>query len=382
MKSAFSAGSPPTRTSEPIACAPSRARDRVWRARPARRWRRSERRRRALSRRGASRCSRVRPHRGRRRSPASPTTTCVRVAWAVDQHLVREQRAGADPRALERVSPSWRRPAWRSSRRRRSPSWSWVAANDERDDDRQRGAGGEPAPAHDGLGPAGPRAARLIVGAAVRPVQALADLRQHDRQQRDRDERRDERDQHPSVAHRAQERERQRDQREEADRDRGPAEHDRAPRGLHRALDGLVAAVAVGALLAPPRDDEQRVVDRDAEPDQRDQELHDRRHVGERGQAPEEQERGHDRDDRHQDRDDRQERREHEREHDQRAEPAEQRLEQHAGAVAAAGLALEGVEARQVHRARRRPCVPFSAARRASRHPGCRRTADSGPGGG
>ena len=110
------------------------------------------------------------------------------------------------------------------------------------------------------------------------------------------------------------------------------------PGGRHRAHDRLVVVEAVGRLLAPAHDDQQRVVDRDAEADQRDQELDDRRHAGDRGDPPHDQERGHDRDDRHQDRDERQQRPEHEREHDQRAEAAEQRLEEHAGPVALAAL--------------------------------------------
>ena len=80
----------------------------------------------------------------------------------------------------------------------------------------------------------------------------------------------------------------------------------------------------------------QRVVDRDAEPDQRDQELHDRRDVGDLREPVDGQERGHDRRDRHQQRHEREQRAEHEGEHEQRAEAADQRLEEHARAVAAA----------------------------------------------
>ena len=149
--------------------------------------------------------------------------------------------------------------------------------------------------------------ARLALSSVRRCGQSsrVAELRQHDRQQRDRDERRDERDQHAAVAHRAQERQRQRDQREQADRDGDAAEHDRAAGGLHRPLHRLVAAAAVRALLAPARDDDQRVVDRHAEPDQRDQELDDRRDGGQLGQPEQQQEGRHDRDDRHHERDER-----------------------------------------------------------------------------
>ena len=75
-----------------------------------------------------------------------------------------------------------------------------------------------------------------------------------------------------------------------------PEASDRATGGLHRDDDGFVVVVAVRALLTPSRDDEQRVVDRDTEADQGDQELHDEAHVAERGQAEHEQERREDRD--------------------------------------------------------------------------------------
>ena len=97
----------------------------------------------------------------------------------------------------------------------------------------ERGAErGDPAPAHDQLRPARPRAAGLVVVANVRPVKARAELAEHDRQQRHRDEHADQRDQHAAVADRAQERKRQRDEREQADRDGRAAEHDRPPGGL------------------------------------------------------------------------------------------------------------------------------------------------------
>ena len=239
-----------------------------------------------------------------------------------------------------------------------APSWRSVAATHEREHDGHARGGREPAAAGDHLGPAGPGAARLVVGAAVRPVEPRAELRQHHRQQRDRHERRDERDQHPAVAHRAQERQRQRDQRQQADGHRDAAEDDRAAGGLHRLLHRLVTAAPVRALLAPARGDDQRVVDRHAQAEQRDQELHDRGHGGELGEPEQEQERGHDRHERHEDRQDRQERREHEREHRERAERAEHRLEQQAGAVAVRAAVLEErVESGQVHRlARDRAC--------------------------
>ena len=248
------------------------------------------------------------------------------------RHLVRDRcRPRPGSRAAAARPRRCRSPRARRGRRLASPDFATVSASDapscrsvaaidERQHDRHARAGREPAAARDRLGPARPGAARLVVGAPVRPVEPRADLREHHRQQRDRHQRRDERDQHAAVAHRAQERQRQRDQREQADRDRDAAEDDGAPGGLHRPLHRLVAAAPVRALLAPARDDDQRVVDRHAEADQRDQELHDRRDVGDLGQPEQQQEGGHDRDDRHEDRDDRQERREHEGEHRERAE--------------------------------------------------------------
>ena len=116
------------------------------------------------------------------------------------------------------------------------------------------------------------------------------------------------------------------------------------------------------ALLAPARDDDQRVVDRHAQAEQGDQELNDGGDGRELGQAKQQQERGHDRDDRHENGDDRQEGREHEREHGQRAEPAEHGLEEQAGALAVGAAVLEErVEAGQVHRLPA-TVAPFSAA--------------------
>ena len=196
--------------------------------------------------------------------------------------------AGSIPRRC-RPSPvprgrPWRRRTSRPCRRRRLPSCRSVAAKTS------ARITAMPAPAASQrwratpVGPAGPGAARLVVGAPVGPVEPRPELRQHDGQQGDRDQRRDQRDQQAAVAHRAQERQGQRDQREQADRDRDAAEDDRATGGLHRALHRLLAARTVRALLTPARHDDQRVVDRDPEADQRDQELHDRRDAGQLGQ--------------------------------------------------------------------------------------------------
>ena len=81
------------------------------------------------------------------------------------------------------------------------------------------------------------------------------------------------------------------------------------------------------ALLPPAHDDDQRVVDRDAESDERDQELHDWRDVGHGRDRVDGQEGRHDRRDRHQQRKHGEERAEHERQDRERAQSAEERLE-------------------------------------------------------
>ena len=79
--------------------------------------------------------------------------------------------------------------------------------------------------------------------------------------------------------------------------------------------------------LPEARDDEQRVVDADADPDHRDEQRRDRVDVGQPGEDEEEQERGHDRDEREDDRHRRRdERAEDDQEHQEGCEQAEQLL--------------------------------------------------------
>ena len=76
--------------------------------------------------------------------------------------------------------------------------------------------------------------------------------------------------------------------------------------------------------LSEARDDEQRVVDPDAEPDHRDEDRRDRVDVGQPGEDEEQQERRHQRHDRERDRDQhRDERAEDDEQHDHRHEQAE-----------------------------------------------------------
>ena len=98
------------------------------------------------------------------------------------------------------------------------------------------------------------------------------------------------------------------------------------PCGLHRDYDGVVVLPSVVAFLPPSVDEQQRVVDRDAEPDQGDQELDDERDVHDVGQRQQQQERREDRYRRDDQRKEREERREHERQHGQRSDGAEHGL--------------------------------------------------------
>ena len=102
-------------------------------------------------------------------------------------------------------------------------------------------------------------------------------------------------------------------------------------------------------LLPEPEDHQQRVVDRDTEPDERDEELDDDRDVGDVGQGPDaeerRQDRGHGGDQRHQDR---RQRPEDEEQDDERADGTEQRLGEHARAVRAALGIEDRVDAGEV----------------------------------
>ena len=93
--------------------------------------------------------------------------------------------------------------------------------------------------------------------------------REHRGQQRDRVQHGDGDDDRAGDAHRHQCGAGVEEQAGEADRDGEAAEHDRAPRGGHGGAERVLDAVPRAELFAEPRDDEQRIVDRDPEPDQR-----------------------------------------------------------------------------------------------------------------
>ena len=165
------------------------------------------------------------------------------------------------------------------------------------------------------------------------PVEAGAYGREHDGQQGDGRGDRCERHQDAAVADAAQERHRDDDEGQQPDRDGDAGEDDGAAGVLHGADDGLVALGAAGPLLTPAGDDEQRVVDRDAETDQRDDELDDLADLDDLLQGADRQER---REHRYRPDDHRQqgeEAAEHEREDDERPDTADHGLDQNPGAL-------------------------------------------------
>ncbi len=145
----------------------------------------------------------------------------------------------------------------------------------------------------------------------------------------------------------------------------------------------------LGPLLAPAEDDEERVVDRHAEPDQADEELDDEGDLGDFGEQPEHREGGEDRGAGDDQRHDREPGAEDEGQHDQRAERADQGLDQEARA-ATAGVFAERLDAghaqgraadrvlrgRLLHGAERAlrscPALPGPAADRRGRSRPCR----------
>ena len=117
----------------------------------------------------------------------------------------------------------------------------------------------------------------------------------------------------------------------------------------HRLHERGLDLCAFAQLVAEAEDHQQCVVDRHAQPDQRDQELDDDRDVGDVGQDPDQRERIQDR--RHRDHERHQHRRqraEHEEEDHERAECSDHRLDKHtrAAAVSVRARFLERVVAR------------------------------------
>ena len=177
------------------------------------------------------------------------------------------------------------------------------------------------------------------------PVDPRADAAQQRRQQGQDDQRAHERDEHAAQTHAAQQRHGDHEQGAQADRDRSGARDHGVPGVLHRHDDRGMVVEAVRTLLAPPVDDEQRVVDRDTEPDQRDEELDDEAHVEDVGPQEHDRERRQDRHGRDEQGNEREQRREQEQQHRQRAEPGQDRVDEQARLLGVLGPLGEQVVA-------------------------------------
>ena len=350
MKSALPAGMPPTRTSGPGGVGG------VAHARPARRRRRRCRcprpgwRRPSPSRRAARRRRRARSRRGCRRRRATAAATFAGSVAPATRISCGASAPSPMPERSSATSPALALPDFAIVEASEAPSWSHSARGGQRDDDRQPDAGRDEAAARDELGPARPGAARAssvrMCGQSSRGPSVESTTGS-------------------SVIATAVETsgismppypiERRNGTGSANSANRpiatvSPLNTTARPADLHRAHDRLVALVPVRALLAPARDDQQRVVDRHAEPDQRDQELDDRRHRRQlvspsssrklvmidttaitSGTTASTEANTNSK-------------------HDERAEPAEQRLDEHAGAGVAAGGRRQRVEAGHVHR--------------------------------
>ena len=153
---------------------------------------------------------------------------------------------------------------------------------DDGDRDQQR-------PPHHATGDAVPEALVLGLRRSVPEDAERVDPGADDGEQRRQgDDRRDHRQQHDGdagVGERAQEVQREHEQRRERHGDGEGAERHGAPGGLDGADDGVVDAAPGAQLLAEAGDDEQAVVDGQAEPERRRQVDREDRHVGERADA-------------------------------------------------------------------------------------------------
>ena len=295
----------------------------------------------------------ARPRRRPRSSRSTAETTAPSVAgsfFPLDEDLERLHHPRADPGRRERVAADECVAVARQVLRLRVGGVELHGGNEQQDDDREPGEGDPAGTPDDVAGPAVPEADLAGIRGddplrdhpqAVDPV--TEPVQEH-RRQRDRGEHRDERDQHPAEADRADEGQREQDHAEQADGD-GRTRDRHRPAGVgHRLDERRLDVTAVMELLPEAEEHQQRVVDRHAQADEGDQELHDDGHVGDVGERPDEAERGQDRHPRCDQRQrDGRERPEHEQEDEQSADAADQDLDREARAARAADVLLERV---------------------------------------
>ena len=204
------------------------------------------------------------------------------------------------PAPTAAVSTSRPRTAGRSRECLRSrPDRAGASAGAvEEDEEPRRARGDQPGAAHDqararGQKPRSGRCGGRATASAAADASIGPEQREHDREEGHSREHRDRGDDQPADAEAAHERQRHEEQQgNKADRDGRAAEHDRPARGRHRPHDRILLRVVPAQLLAEAVDDQQRVVDRDPEPDQRDEVLEVGRQLHEVREDPDQPERG------------------------------------------------------------------------------------------
>ena len=115
---------------------------------------------------------------------------------------------------------------------------------------------------------------------AARPQQTRTHSAEHRRDESQRRRDAEQRDQQSTQPDAAQEGQRHQDQGGQRDRHRHAAEQHASTGRGHGSMDAFVTLHPSGTFLPPPGDQQQRVVDGDAETDQRDEVLHHEDHVG------------------------------------------------------------------------------------------------------
>ena len=270
-----------------------------------------------------------------------------------DERIEGRQRTGADARVLELLEADACRPGFRERIRARVPELN-ARGRDHKGDQHGGGRPGRsPAVTHNHPSPGRPGTAGAGIASVTRPVEPWPNRRQNDGEKRDSHRDADQRDQQPGDADAAQSGYRHDKERQQRDRHGRATEDDGGTGVLHRVPHRrLVRHVGPLPFLTPADDYEKCVVDRDAQPDQRDEELDDHRHVGDARDRPDQQERRRDRDNRHQQRHERHERTEDEDQDEERPQPRHQGPQQNPDAVTL-GVPCRGaqrVEPRHLHR--------------------------------
>ena len=262
------------------------------------------------------------------------------IGSVLDEHDERLHHAGRDARVSQSGPALDRAAGAREVLRLRLARVQLDAVEDEHRHDRETDRSNRHGPSHDEVGPAAPQAVfrMATVHEPLREQPEAVDPRpQHGeqrRQQRDGGDHRDRRDQHSTDPDRTDERQRQHEHREQADGHGRPRDDHRPPRMRHRLDERGLDVLALTQLVAEAEDHQQRVVDRDAEADQRNQELDDDRDIGDVGQDPDEREGVENRRYRDRERDQhRRHRPEHEEQDHEATEAADQRFGEDARAA-------------------------------------------------